>query len=381
MQGFLIFYLSFIFFLSFFACIFLIPYVCRIGLQFNIVDKKEDRKIDFKNQVRLGGLAIILPFYLSIFLSYLINNFNYQLLNIDFGEFIPLIILIVLGSLSFYTLGLSDDLFSLSPFLRLAIQIVIVLILISCGLILDINSFLEKLNIFINNDLTYSLSIILTVLFMAGVINSFNWIDGLDGLASGVTGIVSIGYLVICLLESNIVVSIFAASIAGACFGFLKYNFHPSKIIMGDGGSYFIGFINAIIGLMTICSNQDSKLINLAFDKMYLNFSVEKLYLLLIILFLPIFDMFVVILRRISNGKSPFYPDRTHLHHLFFDKGLSQKRTVIFIYSITQWCVCLVINLNNLNNNFNLFFYSTIFLFLMTFLVFFNSKFSLVKNK
>ena len=255
------------------------------------------------------------------------------------------------------------------------------MILISCGLIIDISSFLEKLNIFINNDLVYSLSTILTVLFIAGVINSFNWIDGLDGLASGVTGIVSIGYLIICLLESNSIVSIFAASIAGASFGFLKYNFHPSKIIMGDGGSYFIGFINAIIGLMTICSNQDSKLINLAFDKMYLNFSVEKLYLLLIILFLPIFDMFVVILRRISNGKSPFHPDRTHLHHLFFDKGLSQKRTVIFIYSITQWCVCLVINLNNLNNNFNLFFYSTIFLFLMTFLVFFNSKFSLVKDK
>ena len=345
-------------------------------MQFNIVDKKEDRKRDFKNQVRLGGLAIIIPFYLSIFLSYLINNLNYQLLNINFGQFIPLIILIILGSFSFYSLGLSDDLFSLSPFLRLAIQIVIVLILISCGLILDINTFFRKINISINNDLAYSFSIIMTVIFLVGVINSFNWIDGLDGLASGVTGIVSIGYLTICLLESNSIVAIFASSIAGACFGFLKYNFHPSKIIMGDGGSYFIGFINAIIGLMTICSNQDSKLINLSFDKMYLNFSVEKLYLLLIILFLPIFDMFVVILRRISNGKSPFHPDRTHLHHLFFDKGLSQKRTVIFIYSITQWCVCLVINLNNLNENFNLLFYSTIFLFLMTFLVFFKSKFS-----
>ena len=362
MRGDLLFYLIFIFSFSFFTCIFLIPYVCRLGLQFNVLDKKEDRKLNFNNQVRLGGLAIIIPFYLSIFLSYLTNTLNYQFLNIDFGQFIPLIIVIIAGSLSFYTLGLSDDLFSLSPFLRLAIQILVVFILISCGLIFDIKSFLI---------LEYSLSIILTVLFISGVINSFNWIDGLDGLASGVTGIVSLGYLIICFLEGNSIVAIFAASIAGACFGFLKYNFHPSKIIMGDGGSYFIGFMNAIIGLMAICPNNNLSLINPPFDKMYLNFSFDRLYLLLIILFLPIFDMFIVIIRRISNGKSPFYPDRTHIHHLLCDKGLSQKRTVILIYIITQWCVCLAINLNNLNHNLTLFFYSTIFLFLMTdFLIF-----------
>ena len=257
MQGFLIFYLIFIFFFSFLTCIFLIPYVFRIGLQFNIIDKKDERKLNFKNQIRLGGLAIILPFYLSIFLSYITNSFNYQLLNIDFGQFVPLIFVIIAGSLSFYTLGLSDDLFTLSPFLRLAIQIIIILILISLGLIIDFNGFLEKINVFQNSNIEYSLSILLTVLFIAGVINSFNWIDGLDGLASGVTGIVSLGYLTICVLENNLIVAIFSASIAGACFGFLKYNFYPSKIIMGDGGSYFIGFMNAIIGLMTICYDPD----------------------------------------------------------------------------------------------------------------------------
>ena len=380
MQGFLIFYLIFIFFFSFLTCIFLIPYVFRIGLQFNIIDKKDERKLNFKNQIRLGGLAIILPFYLSIFLSYITNSFNYQLLNIDFGQFVPLIFVIIAGSLSFYTLGLSDDLFTLSPFLRLAIQIIIILILISLGLIIDFNGFLEKINVFQNSNIEYSLSILLTVLFIAGVINSFNWIDGLDGLASGVTGIVSLGYLTICVLENNLIVAIFSASIAGACFGFLKYNFYPSKIIMGDGGSYFIGFMNAIIGLMTICYDPDKIYNDLAFDKMYLNFSFDKLYLLLIFLFLPIFDMFMVIVRRLSNGKSPFYPDRTHVHHLFCDKGLSQKRTVIFIYAITQWCVCLAINLNNISKNYYLILYSTLFLLIVVSLTFFKSKFRLFQR-
>ncbi len=375
MQGFLIFYLIFIFFFSFLTCIFLLPYVFRIGLQFNVIDKQDERKLNFNNQIRLGGLAIIIPFYLSIFLSYLTNSFNYQLLNIDFGQFVPLIFVIIAGSLSFYTLGLSDDLFTLSPFLRLAIQIIIILILISFGLIIDFNGFLEKINILQNSNIEYSLSVLLTVLFIAGVINSFNWIDGLDGLASGVSGIVSLGYLTICLLENNLIAAIFSASIAGACFGFLKYNFYPSKIIMGDGGSYFIGFMNAIIGLITICYNPDVVLNDLEFDKMYLNFSFDKLYLLFIFLFLPIFDMLMVIVRRLGRGKSPFYPDRTHLHHLLFDKGLSQKRTVILIYAITQWCVCLAINLNNISNNYNLILCSSLFLLIVVFLAFFKSKF------
>ena len=161
-------------------------------MQFNVIDKQDERKLNFNNQIRLGGLAIIIPFYLSIFLSYITNSFNYQLLNIDFGQFIPLIFVIIAGSLSFYALGLSDDLFTLSPFLRLAIQIIIILILISFGLIIDFNGFLEKINIFQNSNIEYSLSVLLTVLFIAGVINSFNWIDGLDGLASGVSGIVSL---------------------------------------------------------------------------------------------------------------------------------------------------------------------------------------------
>ena len=381
MPGFFVFYLILIFSISYLTCIYLIPYVCQIGLQFNVLDKKEERKLNFNNQVRLGGLSIIIPFYLSIFLSYLTNSFNYQLLNLDFGQVTPLIIVIIAGSLSFYTLGLCDDLFTLSPYLRLAIQIIIILILISFGLIIDINGFFEKINIANNSNLEYSLSILLTVIFIAGIINSFNWIDGLDGLASGVTCIVSLGYLAICLLEGNSIVAIFAASIAGASLGFLKYNFHPSKLIMGDGGSYFIGFMNSIIGLMTICPNQSSNLINLSFDKAYLNFSFDNLYILFIVLFLPIFDMFIVIVRRIFSGKSPFYPDRTHLHHLFFDKGLSQKRTVIFIYSVTQFCVCMAINLNNIKGNYSLTLYSSIFLVVMSFLIFPKSNFSLHQKK
>ena len=198
---------------------------------------------------------------------------------------------------------------------------------------------MEKINIAHNSNFEYTLSILLTVILIAGIINSFNWIDGLDGLASGVTCIVSLGYLAICLLEENSIVAIFAASIAGASLGFLKYNFHPSKIIMGDGGSYFIGFMNAIIGLMTICTSESS---NLNFDKAYLIFSFDKLHILFIVLFLPIFDMFIVILRRILNGKSPFYPDRNHLHHRLLSSGINYKATILIILLLNISFVSLV---------------------------------------
>ena len=372
MQAFLFLYLIGTFLLSFFACIFLIPHVYRIGLQLNVIDKNDDRKLNNKNQVRFGGLAIIIPFYLSIFLSYIFYSFNNQLIYLNSLQFIPLMIVIVVGSLLFYALGLCDDLYTLSPFLRLFIQIILILILISFGLNIDINGFFEVISISENSNIESSLSVILTVILIAGVINSFNWIDGLDGLASGVTGIISIGYLTIGFLEGNWIIALFTASIAGSSFGFLRYNFYPSKIIMGDGGSYFIGYLNIIIGLITLCSFDNSNL---------LNFSIDKLYLILIILFLPIFDMLIVIVRRIKNGKSPFYPDRTHFHQLLVDKGLSHKRTVFLIYAITQWCVSLVINLNNFPNNFTLLFISSLLLITMVFFIFLKGNFLIFTKK
>ena len=107
---------------------------------------------------------------------------------------------------------------------------------------------------------------------------------------------------------------------------------------------------------------------------------VLPIHLLILLFFLPILDVVFVTISRIISGHSPFYPDRTHLHHLFFDKGLSQKRTVIFIYSVTQLCVCIGINLNNIKGNYSLILYSLIFLVTMIFLIFPKSNFSLFKK-
>ena len=113
-------------------------------------------------------------------------------------------------------------------------------------------------------------------------------------------------------------------------------------MIMGDGGSYFLGYISGVIGLFSLSSNIQN------FD---IVFNLQNLIFLFLILFLPIFDMTLVICRRLKNGKSPFFPDRTHLHHVFYDKGLSHKNTVFLIYAITQWFVCLAISMRLANNN------------------------------
>ena len=333
----ILFYLLATTLLSYFACIALLPYVYKYGLKLGIIDGFDERKVEAKYQVRFGGLAIVIPFYLSIFITYIFSKVNFLEISFNFS---PLIIIALFSGIFFFIIGLLDDLFSLSPYLRLILQITVISITISLGFYikLEILDDLFLKNTFFLNSF-YS---IITILFLVGLINSFNWIDGLDGLASGVTGIVTFGFLLMSIISKNNTAAILAASNIGAVLGFLKYNSYPSKMIMGDGGSYFLGYISGVIGLFSLSSNIQN------FD-IVLNW--QNLILLFLILFLPIFDMTLVIFRRLKNGKSPFFPDRTHLHHVFYDRGLSHKKTVFLIYVITQWFVSLAVSIRLANNN------------------------------
>jgi UDP-N-acetylmuramyl pentapeptide phosphotransferase/UDP-N-acetylglucosamine-1-phosphate transferase len=161
-------------------------------------------------------------------------------------------------------------------------------------------------------------------------------LDGLDGLAAGVSGIAAVALLSVSFSLQQPAAGLLAAALAGACLGFLRHNFNPARIFMGDGGSYFLGFALAAVSIVGPAKGLTS----------------VSLLLPLLILSLPLADMSAVIMGRLSEGRSPFYPDRRHLHHRLLRAGLSHRRTVVLIYAFTQWLAALALVLANAENRF-----------------------------
>ena len=299
-----------------------IPLVNHFSLKLNIVDKPSKRKQHKKNIVRLGGIAIFLGVYISIFLM---QNFN--LIHID--QNIVVRAIFICAPL-FFTLGLLDDIADLSPFVRLFVQVALSIFAWFEGI--QVNSlqltllFNEPLDIIFFN----SLSLIFTVFWLVGLINAINWIDGLDGLAIGIVIISIFGLIANSVYSANNESLNFLIIFLGTCLAFSIFNIFPAKILMGDGGSYLIGFLSASFAVYSFTPNPE---INLG-----LNF---PLFELLFIFAIPIADMIIVILSRLKSNKSVFLPDRNHIHHRFLDIGFSHKDTVLLLLAFSQLLVSL----------------------------------------
>lgn len=303
------------FILSILIVLFTTPIVRSVGLNTGYFDHPGERKIHDQPIVRLGGIAICLATLSSCFLIGLFGNFTSPT-PVEILEFWG----VVVGGFLFFLIGLIDDLLDVSPFTRLALQFGVASLVSIAGVrieFLPIPGFgLIPLGF---------LSLPITVIWLAGVVNAINWMDGLDGLAAGISGISACIMFVICLSIHQPAAALIAAALAGATLGFLRYNFNPAQIFMGDGGSYFIGFTLASLAVIGLMKTSDFSLVLLPF----------------LILAVPILDMLVVIIARLSDGKSPFYADRRHLHHRLLNRGLSQRLTVLFIYTLTFWVGCL----------------------------------------
>jgi UDP-GlcNAc:undecaprenyl-phosphate GlcNAc-1-phosphate transferase len=159
----------------------------------------------------------------------------------------------------------------------------------------------------------------ITIIWIVAITNAVNFIDGLDGLACGVSCISSVNLLVIALLVADAPVAVVVAAMTGACLGFVPYNFNPAKIFMGDTGSTFLGFMLATISIQGLF-------------KAYTVISFAVPFLLL---GLPIFDICFSVIRRVAHGKNPMQADRGHFHHRLIDMGFSQKQTVAILYIIS----------------------------------------------
>lgn len=288
-----------------------IPDVRNIGIKSGQLDKPGERKVHQRPMVRLGGVSIFAGTMLSLITVWWLGGFGDLPTEKEWQVWG-----VILGGVGFFLIGLADDLLNLSAFARLLMQIIVAAGAWKAGVSIDFVT-IPTIGI-VNLGL---LSLPITVIWLVGMVNAINWIDGLDGLAAGISGIASIVMLVVALFMNQPAAALIAAALAGASLGFLRYNFNPAQIFMGDGGSYFMGFTLAavsIIGLVKIP----------AFTAVLLPY---------VILAVPIFDMSAVILLRLRQGKSPFIADKRHLHHRLLNAGLSHRWAVLFIYSLTLW--------------------------------------------
>ena len=275
-------------------------FACKVGA----IDVPKDARRMHKVPIpRMGGLAIFLGFIISVLLFCPVDE---QMKGI------------LLGSVIIVVMGIIDDITPLRAGLKFIVQILAALIPVYYGVQITC---ISNPNLF--SDQPYWnfgwLSIPITVLWIVGLTNAVNLIDGLDGLAIGVSSIGALTMLVIAILVAEPQVALVMAALVGACIGFMPYNMNPAKIFMGDTGSTFLGYILACITIQGL----------------FKFYAVISFVVPFLILGLPIFDTMFAIIRRVSHGQNPMAPDRSHVHHRLIDMGLNQKQAVAVLYVIS----------------------------------------------
>ncbi len=293
------------FFLSGVLSFLLTPPVKRLAYKIGAVDVPKDTRRMHKRPIpRLGGLAIFFAFLVSAVLV---------------GKINPQRVWILIGAVIIVALGIVDDRKALGAKFKFVIQILAAAIpVVLGGLRIEVFT-----NPFIFSDSLYwsvgALSIPITIIWIVAITNAVNLIDGLDGLAVGVSSIASMTMLAVALFIGEIEIAVILAALAGACVGFMPYNLNPAQIFMGDTGSTFLGYMLATMSIQGLF-------------KVYALISFAVPFL---ILGLPIFDTGFAMLRRVLSGRSPFSPDRGHVHHRLIDMGFNQKQAVAILYVIS----------------------------------------------
>ena len=298
--------------------IFLTPLSKRLALYIGAIDKPNGRRINSRPTPNIGGIAIYGGFIISVLIF---SPLNSKLLGI------------MLGGTVIIFLGIIDDLCEISPLIKLLGQFGAAIILISFGVEIQFitNPFggLFYLGVW---------SIPVTILWIVGITNTVNLVDGLDGLAAGVSAIAAITLFLVGLQEGQTIAAILALAIAGSSLGFLKFNFHPAEIFMGDAGAMFLGYVLA--GVSVIGALKSAAAVTLIVPVLALG--------------IPIFDTIFAIIRRLYNKRPISEADHGHIHHRLLALGWSQAEAVLIVYGISIFLglMALIINGSNLQDAF-----------------------------
>lgn len=309
-----------LFIFSSFISLFLTPLFMNISFKFDFLDvPKEERKVHKDPMPFLGGIIIYISFLATLTIQPVFADRNY--------------FIIIVSSTIILIGGIIDDIYPMKPKGKLLIQIIAVSILIFNDIYIKNASLLPG---------TYNLSfnilgIPLTFGWVLLVTNAFNLIDGLDGLAAGVSCIISGAIFFISVLSNNLFTSIVSIVLCGTLIGILPYNFHKAKIFIGDSGSQFIGFILAVISFAG-----------------FNNLNGEFVILIPVVIFgLPLFDTLTSIVRRKLKGKPIMEADKEHIHHKLISYGNSHSKTVLIMYFISA--IFSVIGMAMITTNISLF--------------------------
>ncbi len=297
------------FILSFMALVIITPILIYFGRKYGIVDKSNRRKIHRGAIPRIGGLGIAIGTLLPVVLLYYHRN---DISRVFFSEISNSIVVIGCG-LGISLLGFLDDAKGVPAKYKFVFQIIIASVAWYFGF--RISGLQLTFTSFDFGAFSYPI----TILWIVGIINAFNLIDGMDGLSSGVAFFVSITLMVLAIYNGVLFVALISASMAGAVAGFLIYNFNPAKIFMGDSGSMFIGFILAILSIKGGSKHQ----------------TLVSLFVPIIAMGLPILDTTLAFTRRFIRKQPIFLADRQHIHHVLLSKGWNQKKVVMVLYSIS----------------------------------------------
>ncbi len=288
----------------------LTPIVFRTVVRHGIVDRPEARRVNTRTLPRSGGLAIAGSF-LVVAAGFVLLNERVGWLptppNLEVNELVALFV----GGAAAATFGALDDLLDLRARWQFGGQLVLALLAVALGIGIAVINDPIGGGVF---QFSEPFSVGFTVFWIVGMINSINWIDGLDGLSTGIALIASVtlGLISLTTQVSQPLIAVLCFALAGSLAGFLRWNFHPARIFSGTSGVQFVGYTLAVLAIL----------------------GEAKVAVAVLVLGVPIIDTFWIIVGRISKGRSPFAPDRSHIHHRLLDLGLSHRNTVLVIYGI-----------------------------------------------
>ena len=291
------------------------PLARRLAFVIGAVDKPDPRKIHRAPTARTGGWAVIAGFCAPWVCLYLHLLDNQVVRMFQTPESQQIFLTLLASGLVMFGLGVLDDLYSLNPKTKLAVQIAVAVAMYYGGFKIT------KLTIpFATSIPLVQLELPFTVLWIVGITNATNLLDGMDGLVAGVAGVMALSLAMIHIINENFLVALLTFSLAGAVLGFLPYNFTPARIFLGDSGSLFIGIIMAGISTTSQFKAATASLFFIAF---------------LLLFAVPLFDTTQVVIGRLRRGQHPFSPDKTHIHHRLLRLGLNQRQAAILLYIIT----------------------------------------------
>lgn len=287
------------------------PLALRFALKTGAISRPGGRNVHAASTPRLGGLAICMAFFAPLIALF----FTQSTVAAGFKQETRKLVGLALGGLAMCALGALDDIRGIRAVRKLYAQLLVAALAFACGFRI------EAVLLPVVGSVSMGIfALPITTLWIVGIINAVNLIDGLDGLAAGVVFFAGVTNFVVAVVTGSAYVALLMASTLGAVFGFLAYNWNPARIFMGDSGSYFLGFILATTSLAG-ASQKASTAVSLLVP--------------IVALGVPIFDTLFAMVRRVLQRRSIFSPDRGHIHHRLLDMGLTHRRAVLVIYAVS----------------------------------------------